>query len=80
MPRFELVTLIAAPQAVCFDVARDLDLHVVSMARHGERAIAGRTTGRIEGGEEVTCEARSHSAQRQPVPSQSSTTGAFVGR
>lgn len=51
-------TLIAAPIEVCFDAARDLDLHVQSMQHTNERAVAGRTSGLIELGEEVTWRAR----------------------
>lgn len=51
-------TLIAAPIDVCFDAARDLDLHVESMAHTGERAVAGRTSGLIELHEEVTWRGR----------------------
>lgn len=49
---------IAAPIERCFDAARDLDLHVKSMAHTNERAVAGRTSGLIELGEEVTWRAR----------------------
>ncbi|MFY9341310.1 MAG: SRPBCC family protein [Planctomycetota bacterium] len=56
--RIELVTRIQAPPAVCFDAARSLDLHVQSLAHTGERAVAGRTSGLIELGEEVTWRAR----------------------
>lgn len=41
-----------------FDAARDMDLHVKSMSRFGEAALAGRTTGLIECGDEVTFRAR----------------------
>ena len=58
MPTIVLETLIRATPAACFDAARDLDLHVHSMAHSGERAIAGRTSGHIEMGEEVTWRAR----------------------
>lgn len=51
-------TLITAPIAVCFDAARDLDLHVQSMAHTGERAVGGRTSGLIELDEEVTWRGR----------------------
>jgi ligand-binding SRPBCC domain-containing protein len=51
-------TFIAAPPERCFDAARDLDLHVKSMAGTGERAVGGRTSGLIELGEEVTWRAR----------------------
>lgn len=51
-------TLITAPIHVCFDAARDLDLHVESMAHTGERAVGGRTSGLIELNEEVTWRGR----------------------
>jgi ligand-binding SRPBCC domain-containing protein len=56
--RIDLVTDIAAPIELVFGLARDLDLHMRSMAHTGERAIAGRTSGRIEAGETVTWRAR----------------------
>lgn len=55
---FDLVTDIDAPIELVFDLARDLDLHARSMAHTGERAIGGRTSGRIELGETVTWRAR----------------------
>jgi ligand-binding SRPBCC domain-containing protein len=51
-------TLIRAPIEVCFDAARDLDLHVESMRHTNERAVAGRTSGLIELGEAVTWRGR----------------------
>jgi ligand-binding SRPBCC domain-containing protein len=51
-------TLIAAPPERCFDAARDLDLHLTSMAHTNERAVGGRTSGLIELGEEVTWRGR----------------------
>jgi ligand-binding SRPBCC domain-containing protein len=51
-------TTIRASIERCFDAARDLDLHVQSMAHTNEIAIAGRTTGLIELGEEVTWRGR----------------------
>lgn len=56
--RIELTTDIRAPREVCFDLARDLDLHVRTMSRSGEQAVAGRTSGLIGLGEEVTWRAR----------------------
>src|SRR5713226_3268110 len=53
-----LETWIAAPMQRCFDAARDLDLHVKSVAHTNERAVGGRTSGLIEMGEEVTWRAR----------------------
>lgn len=58
MPRIELTTLIAAPRERCFDLARSVDLHLKSTAATGERAVAGKTTGLLELGEEVTWRAR----------------------
>ncbi len=57
MPAFRIETVIAAPIEVCFDLARDIDFHIRSLANTGERAVAGRTTGLIELGESVTWEA-----------------------
>jgi len=51
-------TWIGAPPERCFDAARDLDLHLRSLAHTGERAVGGRTSGLIELGEEVTWRAR----------------------
>lgn len=42
----------------CFDAARDLDLHTKSLAHTNEVAVAGRTSGLIELGEEVTWRGR----------------------
>jgi ligand-binding SRPBCC domain-containing protein len=47
----------ASPER-CFDAARDLDLHLVSMQHTGERAVGGKTTGLIELHEEVTWRGR----------------------
>ena len=51
-------TLIDATPERCFDAARDLDLHVRSLAHTGETAVAGRMSGLIELGEDVTWRAR----------------------
>ena len=64
MAKFRVVTEIAAPIEVCFDLARDIDFHTRSLEGTGERAIAGRTTGLIGLGESVTWEAR-HLGVRQ---------------
>ncbi|CAA9590209.1 MAG: hypothetical protein AVDCRST_MAG18-4905 [uncultured Thermomicrobiales bacterium] len=57
MPRIRLALLITAPVKRCFDLARDIDLHQQSLIHTAERAVAGRTSGRIELGERVTWEA-----------------------
>jgi len=54
MPNLTLHTQIAADHSRCFDLARDLDLHKQTLAHTHEQAIAGRTSGLIELGEEVT--------------------------
>jgi ligand-binding SRPBCC domain-containing protein len=58
MTTITIVTTIRATPERCFDASRDLDLHLASMADTGERAVAGRTSGLIELGEQVTWEAR----------------------
>lgn len=58
MPRFTLVTHIKAPAEVCFDLARNIDLHLETMAHTGEKAIAGVTEGLIGLNDTVTWKAR----------------------
>jgi len=53
-----IVTDIAAPKDLCFDLSRNIDLHLESMIASKERAVAGITTGLISEGEEVSWEAR----------------------
>ena len=71
IPDMPIVTLqieIRAPVERVFDLARSIDLHCVSTAATGETAIAGRTTGLIGLGEEVTWRAR-HFGIRQALTS-----------
>jgi ligand-binding SRPBCC domain-containing protein len=58
MPILELATHINAPIGQCFDLARNIDVHVASTQHTGETAIAGRTSGLIELGESVTWRAK----------------------
>ncbi|MBL4704175.1 MAG: SRPBCC family protein [Flavobacteriales bacterium] len=58
MPLIELQTVIKAPIQICFDEARNLDLHQKSTAQTKEKAIAGKTTGYLELGESVTWRAK----------------------
>jgi ligand-binding SRPBCC domain-containing protein len=58
MPRIELITIINAPVAKVFDLARDIGLHMESTKQTGEKAIAGKTSGLIELGETVTWRAK----------------------
>src|SRR5215475_12101811 len=64
MAAFRIVTVIAAPIEVCFDLARDIDFHTRSLEGTEERAVAGCTSGLIGLGETVTWEAR-HLGVRQ---------------
>ena len=90
VPRIEIVTDVAAPIERVFDFARSIDVHQESQTRHGEKAIAGRTSGLIEAGEMVTWEA-THFWVRQRLSSRidamtkpvyfrdSMISGAFAG-
>jgi ligand-binding SRPBCC domain-containing protein len=64
----EVRTLVDAPIELCFDLARDIDLHRVSTEGTDERAVAGVTSGLIGPGEEVTWEA-THFGFRQRLTS-----------
>ena len=58
MAIIQLSTTINAPIQKCFDLARNIDIHVKSMKQSGEKAIAGRTNGLIELNETVTWRAK----------------------
>jgi ligand-binding SRPBCC domain-containing protein len=58
MVHIHLETDVAAPIERVFDLARDIDFHQRSMADTNERAVGGRTNGRIGAGETVTWRAR----------------------
>ena len=64
MPFIRLETLIRAPREICFDLMRDATAHTRSVAHTQERAVAGRTSGLFEEGDEVTWEAK-HLGVRQ---------------
>jgi len=68
MPIIEVVTNIFAPAEVCFDLARDIDLHTKSTEATRERAVCGVQSGLINLGEEVTWEA-THFGIRQRLTS-----------
>lgn len=53
-----LHTSIKAPIQVVFDCARSIDVHQISTAKTNEKAIAGRTSGLCELGDEVTWRAK----------------------
>lgn len=65
MPIIQISTKIKAPKEVCFDLSRSIDLHQVSMRQTNEKAIAGRTSGLIELGEEVTWKATHFGIQQK---------------
>jgi ligand-binding SRPBCC domain-containing protein len=58
MYKVRVTTLIAAPPAVCFDIARSVDAHLASAAGTGERAVGGKTSGLLGPGDEVTWEGK----------------------
>jgi ligand-binding SRPBCC domain-containing protein len=58
MRTIQLTTLIQSPRERCFDLARSIDLHILSTARTGEAAVGGVTSGLIGPGQEVTWRAR----------------------
>lgn len=57
MPIIKTDMFIYAPRDICFDVARDIDIHTESTSQTNERAIGGVTSGLIGLNETVTWEA-----------------------
>ena len=55
MPIIEVELDIAAPAAVCFDLARSVEAHVASAGTSGEQAVAGVTAGLLGLDDQVTC-------------------------
>lgn len=68
MPVIIIETRINAPLECCFDLSRDIDLHMRSTAHTREIAVAGVTSGLIGLGQEVTWEA-THFGFRQRLTS-----------
>src|SRR5687767_3427706 len=58
MPVIQLTTSVEAPVERVFDLARSVDFHMASTTGTKEQAIAGRTAGLMELGEEVTWRGR----------------------
>ncbi|RZL46257.1 MAG: cell division protein [Pedobacter sp.] len=58
MTEIILITSINAPIQIVFDCARSIDIHQLSTAKTNEKAIAGRTSGLCELGDEVTWRAK----------------------
>jgi ligand-binding SRPBCC domain-containing protein len=68
LPVLHLHTIINAPVERCFDLARSIDLHMITTSSTDEKAVAGITSGLIGLGETVTWEA-SHFFIRQRLTS-----------
>ena len=58
MPILIIETEIDAPPGICFDLVRDISLHLQTASETTEKAIAGRTHGKIALGETVTFEGK----------------------
>jgi ligand-binding SRPBCC domain-containing protein len=69
MPIIFLETSIHSSIELCFDLSRSIDLHQISTARSGEKAIAGRLTGLIGLHEQVVWQA-THFGIRQNLCSE----------
>ena len=71
MVTLEEITVIRAPVARCFDLARSVEVHLLGNTHYGERAVAlaGVSSGLIGLGESVTWQAR-HFGVRQRLTSQ----------
>lgn len=46
-----------APIQVCFDLARNVDIHIKTTAKTKEKAVGGVTNGLLNAGDSVTWEA-----------------------
>jgi ligand-binding SRPBCC domain-containing protein len=57
MPVIEHQQFIKAPVEVCFDLARNVDIHTQTTSKTKERAVRGVTEGLLEQGDTVTWEA-----------------------
>ena len=68
MPVIDFLTSITAPPEICFDLAREIDLHIKSTPGTNERAVAGITSDLIGLDQEVTWEA-THFGIRQRLTS-----------
>ena len=57
MPIIKHTQIIHAPIDLCFDLARNVDIHVETSAKTKEKAVEGVTNGLLEKGDTVTWEA-----------------------
>lgn len=58
MQTIKLITTVNASISECFDLSRNIDLHIQSMNNSNEKAVEGKVSGLINLGEFVTWEAR----------------------
>lgn len=58
MTEIVVFTSIKAPTQIVFDCARSVDIHLLSTGKTNEKAIAGRTSGLCELGDEITWRAK----------------------
>lgn len=68
MPTIALQVMVRAPASRASDLARCVEFHVHSMRRTGELAVAGKATGLLSLGDEITWEGR-HLGIRQRLTS-----------
>lgn len=66
MPIIKYDIFIHAPIHVCFDLARNVDVHIETTSKTKEKAIDGVTSGLMENGDTVTWEA-THLGVRQKL-------------
>lgn len=57
MTQIKLITEINAPIKSCFNISRDIDVHILSTTKTKEKAIAGRTSGLCQQGDFITWQA-----------------------
>ncbi|GKV55372.1 hypothetical protein NCCP2222_13190 [Sporosarcina sp. NCCP-2222] len=66
MPIIKYDIFVNAPIHVCFDLSRNVEIHMETTSKTKERAIAGVTSGLMEQGDTVTWEA-THLGVRQQL-------------
>ncbi|WP_433750435.1 SRPBCC family protein [Falsibacillus pallidus] len=66
MPIIEYEVFIDAPIHVCFDLARNIEVHMLTTSKTKEKAIDGVTSGLVENGDTVTWQA-THLGVRQKL-------------
>lgn len=54
MPIIKLETFSNAPIDVCFDFARNVEIHTKTTSKTKERAVGGVTKGLLKKGDEIT--------------------------